>query len=159
VVPGTGYGLGLAWGDYDNDRFPDLYVTQYGRNVLYHNNRDGTFTDVTDKRVWLAPSSARSSTRGDFPGLRSRWSSRSLCGRLRGVGPDGPRYCNLGGARSSCPPSAYHGSPDVLYHNNGDGTFTNVTRAANIYQPGGKNPFGGRGRLRQRWLAGYFCRQ
>jgi hypothetical protein len=48
-VPGTGYGLGCAWGDYDNDGFPDLFVTQYGRNVLYHNNRNGTFTDVTEK--------------------------------------------------------------------------------------------------------------
>src|SRR5437899_11733694 len=42
-VPGTGYGLGCVWGDYDNDGFPDLFVTQYGRNVLYHNNGNGTF--------------------------------------------------------------------------------------------------------------------
>src|SRR6185437_3978431 len=48
-VPGTGYGLGCVWGDYDNDGFPDLFVTQYGRNILYHNNVNGTFTDVTDK--------------------------------------------------------------------------------------------------------------
>ncbi|MGC0774618.1 MAG: VCBS repeat-containing protein, partial [Candidatus Acidiferrum sp.] len=48
-VPGTGYGLGCAWGDYDNDGFPDLFVTQFGSNVLYHNNGDGTFTDVTAK--------------------------------------------------------------------------------------------------------------
>jgi len=48
-VPGTGYGLGCAWGDYDNDGHPDLYVTQYGKNVLYHNNGDGTFTDTTAK--------------------------------------------------------------------------------------------------------------
>src|SRR5450755_1778611 len=49
-VPGTGYGLGCAWGDYDNDGFPDLFVTQFGNNVLYHNNGDGTFTDVTARR-------------------------------------------------------------------------------------------------------------
>jgi hypothetical protein len=55
------------------------------------------------------------------------------------LGPEGPRYCDLGGVSSSCPPSAYRGSPDVLYHNNGDGTFTNVTKSAKIYQPGGKN--------------------
>ena len=49
------------------------------------------------------------------------------------------RYCDLGGVKSSCPPSAYQGSPDALYHNNGDGTFTNVTVKAKIYQPQGKN--------------------
>jgi hypothetical protein len=49
------------------------------------------------------------------------------------------RYCDLGGVQSSCPPSAYRGSPDALYHNNGDGTFTNVSVKAKIYQPEGKN--------------------
>jgi len=48
-VPGTGYGMGCIWGDYNNSGFPSLFVTQYGRNVLYRNNGDGTFTDVTDK--------------------------------------------------------------------------------------------------------------
>ena len=48
-VRGTSYGLGCIWGDYDNDGNPDLYVTQYGKNILYHNNGDGTFTDVTQK--------------------------------------------------------------------------------------------------------------
>src|SRR5207248_4191188 len=48
-VPGTGYGLGCVWGDYGNDGFPDLYVTQYGRNVLYHHTRAVTLTDVTDR--------------------------------------------------------------------------------------------------------------
>ena len=53
--------------------------------------------------------------------------------------PGAQRYCNLGGVTSSCPPSAYEGSADILYHNNGDGTFTNVTKKAGIYQAGGKN--------------------
>jgi len=139
-VPGTGYGLGCAWGDYDNDRFPDLYVTQYGRNVLYHNNRDGTFTDVTDK-AGVAGTEFGTQFHAGATFLDYDRDGRLdlYVGGYVALGPDGPRYCNLGGARSSCPPSAYHGSPDVLYHNNGDGTFTNVTRAANIYQPGGKN--------------------
>ena len=47
------YGMGVAVGDYDNDGYPDLYVTSYGKNILYHNNGDGTFTDVTEKQEWL----------------------------------------------------------------------------------------------------------
>ena len=49
AFPETAIGLGCVWGDYDNDGFPDLYVTQYGKNILYHNNGNGTFTDVTEK--------------------------------------------------------------------------------------------------------------
>src|SRR5207249_2026322 len=48
-VPGTGYGLGVAAADYDNDGYPDLYICQYGRNCLYRNNGNGTFTDVTER--------------------------------------------------------------------------------------------------------------
>src|SRR5258708_4796980 len=55
------------------------------------------------------------------------------------LGSDAPRYCTVSGVKTSCPPSAYKGTPAILYHNNGDGTFTNVTRAAGIYQPHGKN--------------------
>jgi len=139
-VPGTGYGLGCVWGDYDNDGFPDLYVTQYGRNVLYHNNGDGTFTDVTDKAGVAGTEfgtlfhSGASFVDYDRDGRLDLY-----VGGYVALGPDSKRYCNLGGVRSSCPPSAYGGSADVLYHNNGDGTFTNVTKAAKIYQPEGEN--------------------
>jgi hypothetical protein len=138
-VPGTGYGLGCVWGDYDNDGFPDLYVTQFGRNVLYHNNGDGTFTDVTDKAGVAGTEFGTQFHAGatfvdyDRDGRLDLYVGGYVA--LEG----GPRYCDLGGVRSSCPPKAYRGSANVLYHNNGDGTFTNVTKAAKIYQPGGKN--------------------
>jgi len=139
-VPGTGYGLGCVWGDYDNDGFPDLFVTQYGRNVLYHNNGDGTFTDVTDKAgvAGLEFGTLFHSGATFFDYDRDGKLDLYVGGYVA-LGPDSKRYCNLGGVRSSCPPQAYGGSPDILYHNNGDGTFTNVTKAAKIYQPEGKN--------------------
>ncbi len=139
-VPGTGYGLGCVWGDYDNDGFPDLYVTQFGPNALYHNNRDGTFTDVTDKAGVAGTEFGTQFHAGAtfFDYDRDGRLDLYVGGYVR-FGPEDPRYCDLGGVRSSCPPKAYPGSPDVLYHNEGNGTFTNVTRAAKIYQPGGKN--------------------
>jgi enediyne biosynthesis protein E4 len=140
AVPGTDYGMGCVWGDYDNDGFPDLYVTQFGRNVLYHNNGNGTFSDVTDKAgvagIEFGTQFHSGATFFDY----DRDGKLDLyVGGYVAFGPDARRYCNLGTVRSSCPPSAYKGSTDVLYHNNGDGTFTNVTRAANVYQPEGKN--------------------
>jgi len=139
-VPGTGYGLGCVWGDYDNDGFPDLYVTQYGRNVLYHNNGNGTFTEVTDKAgvtglEFGAPfHSGATFFDYDRDGLLDLY-----VGSYVALGPDAPRYCTVSGVKTSCPPTAYQGTPAILYHNNGDGTFTNVTRKAGIYQPHGKN--------------------
>jgi enediyne biosynthesis protein E4 len=139
-VPGTGFGLGCVWGDYDNDGHPDLFVTQYGRNVLYHNNGDGTFTDVTDKAgvagmdfgTWFH--SGATFLDYDRDGKLDLY-----VGGYVAFGPNAQRYCNLGGVTSSCPPSVYEGSANILYHNNGDGTFTNVSKKAGIYQPAGKN--------------------
>ena len=138
-VSGTGYGLGCVWGDYDNDGFPDLYVTQYGRNVLYHNNGDGTFTDVTDKAGVAGTEFGTLFHSGatffdyDRDGLLDLYVGGYVSLE------NGPRYCNISGARTSCPPSVYKGTADILYHNNGDGTFSNVTKAAKIYEPQGKN--------------------
>jgi len=139
-VPGTGYGLGCAWGDYDNDGFPDLYVTQYGKNVLYHNNGDGTFTDVTAKaRVDGTDFGTMFHTGATFFDYDKDGKLDLYVGGYVTFNSKSQRYCTLGNDESSCPPSVYPGSPDVLYHNNGDGTFTNVTKAAKIYQPVGKN--------------------
>ena len=139
-VPGTGYGLGCVWGDYDNDGFPDLYVTQFGRNVLYHNNGNGTFTDVTDK------AGVAGTEFGTFFHSGATFFDYDRDGRLDlyvggyvDLGSDSPRYCNIEGVRTSCPPTAYKGTANILYHNNGDGTFSNVTKKAQIYQPNGKN--------------------
>jgi enediyne biosynthesis protein E4 len=139
-VPGTGFGLGCVWGDYDNDGHSDLFITQYGRNVLYHNNGDGTFTDVTDKAgvagmdfgTWFH--SGATFLDYDRDGKLDLY-----VGGYVAFGPNAQRYCNLGGVTSSCPPSVYEGSSNILYHNNGDGTFTNVTKKAGIFQPSGKN--------------------
>jgi hypothetical protein len=138
-VPGTGYGLGCVWGDYDNDGFPDLFVTQYGRNVLYHNNGNGTFTDVTDKAGVAGMESGSFHSGATFFDYDRDGKLDLYVGSYVALDPDGPRYCNIGSVRSSCPPSAYKGSSDALYHNNGDGTFTNVAQAANVLQPHGKN--------------------
>src|SRR3954470_20709674 len=138
-VPGTGYGLGCVWGDYDNDGFPDLFITQYGRNALYHNNGRGGFTDVTDNAGVAGFESGSFHSGATFLDYDRDGNLDLYVGSYVALDPDGPRYCNIGNIRSSCPPQAYKGSSDAFYHNNGDGTFTNVTRAANILQPQGKN--------------------
>jgi hypothetical protein len=140
-APGNAYGLGCVWGDYDNDGFPDLYVTQYGKNILYHNNGNGTFTDVTDKaRVGGTDFGTVFHTGATFFDYDRDGRLDLYVGGYAAFGPASQRYCTIGaGIPTSCRPSVYGGTPDVLYHNNGDGTFTNVTKAANIYQPKGLN--------------------
>src|SRR3984893_1082525 len=127
-VPGTGYGLGCVWGDYDNDGFPDLYVTQFGRNVLYHNNANGTFTDVTDKAGVSGIASGTQFHGGATFFDYDRDGKLDLyVGGYVTLDADSPRYCDFVDVRTNCPPSVYKGSPAILYHNNGDGTFTDVT--------------------------------
>ncbi len=140
-VPGTAYGLGCVWGDYDNDGRPDLYVTQYGKNVLYRNNGDGTFTDVTAKaRVDGTDFGTMLHTGATFFDYDKDGFLDLYVGGYVEFGPKSRQTCSIGyGVEASCPPSSYPGSPNVLYHNNGDGTFTNVTKAAKMYQPKGKN--------------------
>jgi hypothetical protein len=139
-VPGDAYGLGCAWGDYDNDGHPDLYVTQYGRNILYRNNGNGTFTDVTSKAHVDGMDFGTVFHTGaaffdyDRDGLLDLYA-----GGYVNFGPESRQTCAFNGAQSSCPPQTYPGTAAVLYHNNGDGTFTNVTKAAGLYQPEGKN--------------------
>ena len=139
-VPGTGYGMGCVWGDYDNDGDADLYVTQWGKNVLYCNNADGTFADVTDKAGVGAMEFGEpfhgAAAFGDYDkdGWLDLYVGCYLKFRL-----DGLRYCMMEGrVKTSCPPQSYDGTPSILYHNNGDGTFTNVTKQAGVYKPNGK---------------------
>jgi hypothetical protein len=139
-VPGTGYGLGCVWGDYDNDGHPDLFVTQFGRNVLYHNNGDGSFTDVTDKAGVAGMEDGTLFHSGaTFLDYDRDGRLDLYVGGYVDLGPGFRRYCDLGNVKSSCAPSAYRGTAAALYHNNGDGTFANVTKAAKIYPPNGKN--------------------
>ncbi len=139
-VPGTGFGLGCVWGDYDNDGHPDLYVTQYGKNVLYHNNGDGTFSDVTAKaHVDGMDFGTQVHTGAVFFDYDRDGYLDLYVGGYVSFGPNSKQTCMSSGAESSCSPTVYPGSPGVLYHNNGDGTFTNVTKAAGIFQSDGKN--------------------
>lgn len=138
-APGTGYGMGCVWGDYDNDGHPDLFVTQFGRNVLYHNNGNETFTDVTDKAGVAGLESGAFHSGATFFDYDHDGRLDIYVGSYVTFGTDARRYCIISGVQTSCPPSVYRGSSDALYHNNGDGTFTNMTVKANIYQPEGKN--------------------
>src|SRR5256886_3042222 len=138
-VGGEGhYGQGVAVGDYDNDGYPDLYVTGYGRAILYHNNGDGTFTDVTAK-AGVADEGQWSTSAG--------WHEYDNAGRTDVVvsnyiewTPKTNLWCGerRPGYRSYCNPGNYKGQKTKLYHNNHDGTFTDVSDASGVGKPESK---------------------
>jgi len=128
-VAAGGYGQGVAVGDYDGDGFPDIYVTQYGRSILYHNNGDGTFTDVTEKAGVAAPGWSSSAV----------WFDYDNDGRLdlfvcRFVDFDKLKNlpCAAGDSPGYCIPRLYKPMTSWLFHNDGDGTFTNVSKASGM---------------------------
>jgi hypothetical protein len=131
-VGDTGMGMGVSVADYDNDGDQDLFITNYGPNVFYRNNGDGTFTDIT----------RQAGVESDLSGIGSTFLDYDRDGHLdlyvgNYVEYD-PEYQYYYAAQRFPGPLAYHGQPDVLYHNNGDGTFTDVTRAAGVYNPEGR---------------------
>jgi hypothetical protein len=134
----TAYKTGVAVGDFDNDGYLDLFVTGFGHNVLYRNNHDGTFTDVTAK-AGVAGGGEWSTSAGfldyDHDGRLDLFVVNYLDYRL-----DDNLYCGLkkDGYRMYCHPTQFDGTADRLYHNNGDGTFTDVSRKAGIANPAGK---------------------
>src|SRR5262252_8059698 len=125
------YSMGVAVGDYDNDGFEDIYVTGYGGNILYRNNGDGTFTDVTKKAGVAAGGWSASAGFFDFDndGKLDIFVTRYLDWTFKTN-----RYCGekQPGFRAYCHPDNYDGVANVLYHNNGDGTFTDVSEQAGI---------------------------
>jgi enediyne biosynthesis protein E4 len=132
---GEGYSIGAAAADYDNDGFVDLYVTGFDRNSLYHNNGDGTFTDVTDK-AGVPGVSGRGKK---LWGISAAWLDYDNDGKLDLFVTNyldwsfaTSRVCGPPGKRLSCSPTLYKGEPNILYHNNGDGTFTDVSEATGI---------------------------
>jgi enediyne biosynthesis protein E4 len=139
-VAGEGYSMGAAAADYDNDGWTDLYVTGVNRNILYHNNKDGTFSDVTQKagvtgifggkKLW---SVSAAWIDYDNDGLLDLFVTNYL-----EWSPENSQVCGLAGKRLSCPPSLYKGQPNILYHNNGDGTFSDVSVATGIAKCLGK---------------------
>jgi enediyne biosynthesis protein E4 len=130
-VVGGGYGQGLAVGDYDGDGFPDLYVTQYGRSILYHNNGDGTFTDVTAKAGVAAPGWSSSAVWFDYDndGRLDLFVCRFVDFTREKNKWCGNRETNQ---RWYCIPRVYDPMPCWLFHNNGDGTFTDVSKESSI---------------------------
>ncbi len=130
-VPGNAYGMGVAVGDYDRDGFPDLYVTQYPHSILYHNNGDSTFTDVTAKAGVAAPGWATSAVWFDYD--NDGHLDLFVC-RFVDYSKTKLKFCGnpLTGERSYCIPSIYDPMPCWLFHNNGDGTFTDVSKESGI---------------------------
>ena len=121
----TFYGMGVAAGDFDNDGFPDLYVTGFPSSALFHNNGDGTLTDVTDLAgVKNAGRWAASAAWFDFD--RDGYLDLVVTNYAR-FSFDEIKKCELNGLRTYCEQKAYPGMPLTLYHNNGDGTFTDVS--------------------------------
>lgn len=122
------YGMGVAAGDYDNDGFTDLYVTSYGRNILYHNNGNGTFTDVTAQAGVAAGGWSVSAGFFDFDndGKLDLFVTRYLEWDL-----EHSKSCGVS-PRIYCSPSAFAGATSVLYRNRGDGTFEDVSVASGI---------------------------
>ena len=134
-VPGNAYGQGVAVGDYDGDGLPDIYLTQYPRNILYHNNGDGTFTDVTSKAGVAAPGWATSAVWFDYD--NDGRLDLFVCGFI-GYSKEKNVYCGSKQMRSYCMPNAYKPMPSWLFHNNGDGTFTDVSKESAIAKELGK---------------------
>jgi hypothetical protein len=140
-LAGVGYSMGVAAADYDNDGWTDLYVTGVNRNILYHNNGDGTFTDVT----------AKAGVAGVTPAGKKLW---AVAAAWLDFDNDGlldlfvdsyvdwsfndQRLCGEPGKRLSCSPAFYHGQPSILYRNNGDGTFSDVSASTGIGRLAGK---------------------
>jgi hypothetical protein len=140
-VRGGTFGMGVAVGDYDNDGYPDLFVTAYGRCILYHNNGNGTFTDVTGKAGVATPGWTTGAVWFDYDndGLLDLF----VCGYVRydlsnGLlcadkdKKDGSLYYHY------CIPHLFKPTPSVLWHNNGNGTFTQAGRGTDIERLLGK---------------------
>lgn len=137
-LKGSGYSMGVAAADYDNDRFTDLYVTGYGSNSLYHNNGDGTFSDITKKAGvggggWSASAGwidyDRDGRLDLFVGRYVEWDFETgsvYCGQIRQ------------GYRAFCHPDNFKGATNILYRQLPDGSFEDVSIKAKIVEPGGK---------------------
>jgi enediyne biosynthesis protein E4 len=138
-VGGVGhYGQGVAVGDFDNDGYPDLYVTGYGRAILYHNNGDGTFTDVTAK-AGVADEGGWSTSAGWFDYDKDGWLDLVVLNYID-WSPKNNIWCGdrRPGYRSYCHPGNYKGQHIKLYHNNRDGTFTDVSDSSGVGKPEAK---------------------
>ena len=133
------WGFGVTVADYDNDGWPDLYVTNFGKNRLYHNNHDGTFTDVAEKAGVALGNWSTGSTWGDYDGdgkldlFVPGYVHYDLAHPPSSGGDTTTlSFCSFRGVRVMCGPHGLTGEPDHLFHNNGDGTFTDVSLKAGV---------------------------
>ncbi len=140
-----GWGQGVCVGDYDNDGFEDLFVTYWGEDVLYHNNHDGTFTEV-GRKAKVAGDPTRWSTGCAFldydrDGKLDLFVTHYVDFSLQNAADPGANpYCMFRGLPVNCGPRGLIGETSTLYHNNGDGTFTDVSEKAGILRA--KNFYG-----------------
>ena len=138
------WGFGVAVADYDNDGWPDIYVANYGKNRLYHNNHDGTFTDVAEKAGVTLGGWSAGPTWGDYdhdglldlfvPGYVKFDADNPP---IAGQGTIPPNFCQFRGIAVMCGPRGLPGEHDHLFHNNGDGTFSDVSSKAGVSDPDG----------------------
>jgi hypothetical protein len=138
-VGGEGhYGQGVAVGDFDNDGYPDLYITGYGRAILYHNNGNGTFTDVTAKAA-VGDEGGWSASAGWFDYDKDGWLDLVVANYIE-WSPKNNLWCGSRqpGYRSYCHPGNYKGQRIKLYHNNHDGTFSDVSERSGVGKPEAK---------------------
>jgi hypothetical protein len=124
------YGMGVAAGDYDNDGHEDLYITGTPRAALFHNNGDGTFTDVTEK-AGVKNEGRWSACAVWFDYDRDGYLDLLVCNYTQ-ISFDNPKVCEFNGLRTYCDQKVYAGMPLTLYHNNGNGTFTDVSHASGV---------------------------
>jgi hypothetical protein len=137
----SGWQTGVCVGDYDNDGWDDLFCAFWGHNILFHNNGNGTFTDVTAK-AGLAQTHGRWGTGCSFLDYdRDGYLDLFVCNFVK-LDPDKPpsvddaSFCQWKGVPTMCGPRGLPGDTNILYHNNGDGTFDDVSEKAGILKPG-----------------------
>ena len=138
------WGYGCVVGDYDNDGWPDLYVTNYGKNRLYRNNRDGTFTDVAEKAGVALGTWSTGATFGDYDGdgrldlfVAGYVQFDRSHAPVSGGRMVNSAFCQYRGVQVMCGPRGLRGEHDHLFHNNGDGTFTDVSKKLGVDDPNG----------------------
>jgi len=133
------WGFGVAIADFDGDGWPDIYVSNFGKNRLYHNNHNGTFTDVADKAGVVLGNWSTGVTWGDYDGDGHpdlfvagyiHWDWNNLPNSKENGGNNA--FCTFRGESVACGPRGLKGEPDHLFHNNGDGTFTDVSEKAGV---------------------------
>jgi enediyne biosynthesis protein E4 len=129
------YGMGVTIGDYDNDGYEDIYITNYGKNSLLHNNRDGTFTDVTGKAGVAGGGWSASAGFFDYD---NDGHLDLFVTRYMQWSPAESKVCG-GEYHTYCTPGTFPATTNILYHNNGDGTFTDVSQASGIAAKPGRS--------------------